>query len=117
MLRTALLDATCEVRAAAARALAACATAASFGELLGRLAQDDPFAAREAAEDEADALIEAIVALAEREGGEAADAAIALIETRLFGRGERALARGARAPRRRGSGARAARRPEPASAQ
>jgi HEAT repeat protein len=90
MLRTALLDPSCEVRAAAARALATCATVGAFGELLGRLAHDDPQIARDAAEDEADALVEAVVALAEREGGEAADAVIALIEARLLHGGERA---------------------------
>ena len=42
MLRTTLLDPSSEVRAAAARALARCASANSFGEMLGRLAQEDP---------------------------------------------------------------------------
>jgi HEAT repeat protein len=96
MLRTTLLDPASEVRAAAARALGACATSASFGELLGRLAQEDPRASREAQEDECDALVEAVVQLAQREGGEAVDAAIALVEARLLGADERARAAGAR---------------------
>jgi HEAT repeat protein len=96
MLRTTLLDPASEVRAAAARALATCATATSFGELLGRLAQEDPHATSDAADDETEALIAAVLALAARGGGEAADAAIALIDTRLLRGGERARIAGAR---------------------
>jgi HEAT repeat protein len=96
MLRTTLLDPACEVRAAAARALATCSSATSFGELLGRLAQEDPEATRDAAEDETEALIAAVLGLAERGGSEAVDAAIALIETRLLRGSERARVAGAR---------------------
>jgi HEAT repeat protein len=96
MLRDTLLDASSEVRAAAARALGSCASATSFGELLGLLAQEDPNAGRDAAEDEVDAIVGAVVRLVEREGGDAADAAIALIEARLLGGGERPRVAGAR---------------------
>ncbi|MFI5320442.1 MAG: HEAT repeat domain-containing protein, partial [Myxococcota bacterium] len=96
MLRTILLDSSSEVRAAAARALASCATAVSFGELIGTLAKEDARAPRDAAEDETDALIEAILQLGEREGGEAIDAAIALVDTRLLRGSERARIAGAR---------------------
>ncbi len=96
MLCTTLLDPSSEVRAAAARVLAECGTATSFGDLFARLAQDDPRATRENAEDEADALVLAIVQLAEREGCEATDAVIALIEERLIGGGENARSASAR---------------------
>ena len=96
MLRTTLLDASSEVRAAAARGLALCATAASLGELLGRLAQSDECAARDAREEEADALVAAVVQVANREGGEAVEAVIALIDTRLQQGSEDARLAGAR---------------------
>jgi len=96
VLRSALLDAASEVRAAAARTLGACGSATSLGELLGVLALEDLNATPEAAEDEADSLVGAVVRLAEREGGEAADAAIALIEARLLGGHARSRVAGAR---------------------
>jgi HEAT repeat protein len=96
MLRTALLDASAEVRAAAARAIAECASAPVLGALFSRLEHDDERAAQDAAEDETDALIAAIVRLAERDGSEAVDAAIELVEARLLRGGARARLAGAR---------------------
>jgi len=96
MLRTALLDASAEVRAAAARAIAECASAPVLGALFSRLEHEDERSAQDAAEDETDALIAAIVQLAERDGSEAVDAAIELIEARLLRGGERARLAGAR---------------------
>jgi HEAT repeat protein len=93
MLRTALLDASSEVRAAAARGLGACASAPALGELIARLAEPGEHASRELADDEASAVVEAILAIVDREGSEAGDAAILLADARLLsGEGSARLA-------------------------
>lgn len=89
MLRTALMDASSEVRTAAARGLAECASAVVFGELFARIARADQRDSLESAEEEAQALVSAVVAIAERGDSEAIDAAISLIDTRLGSGGER----------------------------